>query len=406
VIGGAARSTVTAVGEAEGADGAGRSDTASSVRARFWVGLAILACVVVGSLVAMAQNDDARVALDGRAASGVTDDDDVPHGVGRRLVVTASSTATTTPSTGDDASSGATGTGASETSTPPDGDSPARPDSTTPPTPPPTSLLGRVVFESDGRQPHGLWSVAPDGSDPRPLLSADEWSGVQPDVAPDGRSVAYISIRLQQPDVSQVRVMAFDGTGDRRLPLPDRDWMYPRFSPDGSRLILSQGGPDGRLWMVDADGTNAHPLDLDVTVSNSPASWAPDGSRIVVDGTGTAGRGVYVVTLASGTAVPLPVDRDNPDEPANAAWSPNGREIAYEWWDSATNAFGLASIDVTSGAIRQVAAGRFHEPAWSPDGQTLITYRTSPAGGFELWAVDRSGANLHRVATQGCRPAM
>jgi TolB protein len=78
----------------------------------------------------------------------------------------------------------------------------------------------------------------------------------------------------------QIYVMNPDGSRQRPLtPLttaPNND-TQPTWSPDGSRILFKRRG----IFVMNADGTNPHPLLVDSRANR--AAWSPDGRRIAFD---------------------------------------------------------------------------------------------------------------------------
>jgi Tol biopolymer transport system component len=124
----------------------------------------------------------------------------------------------------------------------------------------------------------------------------------QPSWSPDGSRIVY-SVRVGSfPDYgpSQLFTIAPDGT-DQRL-LLERAFngaMDPDWSPDGSRIAYWDWGTDEaydpttapeaslpKVWVVDADGTDATPVFIDRSGTVGPGSdfggvsWSPDGEQI------------------------------------------------------------------------------------------------------------------------------
>jgi Tol biopolymer transport system component len=120
-----------------------------------------------------------------------------------------------------------------------------------------------------------LWTASMLGGEPRKLTDHlalhARWS-------PDGRSVVF-------SDQSALYKIDEDGRNLRKI------WDAPgyldalSFSPDGSQLsaTVRADSSAARLWSVNADGQNAHPLRLDwpANASQDSGQWTPDGRHFV-----------------------------------------------------------------------------------------------------------------------------
>jgi len=116
-------------------------------------------------------------------------------------------------------------------------------------------------------------------SDPIPLTSGSrQWSS--PDPSPDGSMVSFYSRDLPEGDLYVVRE---NGTGLRRVTGDSALDRVPRWSPDGTRLAyFSNRSGALQLWAIGADGSGDE--QLTAGGSGSVCAWAPDGSRIAVNG--------------------------------------------------------------------------------------------------------------------------
>ena len=66
-----------------------------------------------------------------------------------------------------------------------------------------------------------------------------------PALSPDGQTVAYVASRTSRETMSaesHIRLVAFDGSGDRQLTAGPRDGS-PVWSPDGSQLAFLRAPP-------------------------------------------------------------------------------------------------------------------------------------------------------------------
>src|SRR6202789_4717642 len=111
-----------------------------------------------------------------------------------------------------------------------------------------------------------------------------QWVG-DPEISPDGRSIAYVR-------------MSFDIKTDR---------------------------PRGVIWLVGADGKRARPLSD--AVSSSAPRWSPDGSRLAYLGRAADGSTqLFVYWTESGVTAAI---SNFPEWARGLAWSPDGRGLAF-----------------------------------------------------------------------------
>ena len=180
-----------------------------------------------------------------------------------------------------------------------------------------------------------------------------------PQVAPDGKSVAYVvttTDREADEAKDAIWLTNWEGTEHRQLTRGESA-SQPRFSPDGRFLSFLSARPadaKSQLWLLDLHGGEPRQL-THVTGEISGYEWSPDGKRLVlvmsdgeeagkiprpividafhfkqdVDGYLTARSRKHLYLLEVGSAVLTElttVAQYNDDAPA---WSPDGKLIAY-----------------------------------------------------------------------------
>ena len=280
---------------------------------------------------------------------------------------------------------------------------------------------GHLVYASADGSVHGVPFDA-DGLEvtgsPVPLIDsvAIEGSGAAHfSIAADG-SLAYVT-RTGGPAEQRSLVWVDREGSEELLAAPPRDYVYPRISPDGTRValdVLPQNERDIWVWNLAAETLSR--LTFAAERDEQPV-WTPDGQRIffaserdgqdniywrAADGTGTAelvvdgdlglaanavtpdGSRMIAYAADGGDLMSATLDGDDPPEVLlgtefnewHAALSPDGAWLAFE-----SDATGRSEVyvrpfpDLESGQWL-VSTGGGTEPGWSSDGTELF-YRAA-----------------------------
>jgi Tol biopolymer transport system component len=239
----------------------------------------------------------------------------------------------------------------------------------------------RIVFERQfDDKPYEMWSVKPDGSDPRQIDP-----GCPPGIPAD-------------------QICEEEG---------------PAWSPDGKQLAY--GNPFGKLkyiggveWIevgaisvIDADGSNRRQL----TQLKRPTSsedfqpvWSPDGKRIAFQRENSTAsprdrRAIFVVDAAGGglrQVTPWKLDAgDHPD------WSPDGRRILFRSPEHEVFGSNLFSIRPDGTGRKQLThVGRTIEvlsSSYSPDGKWIVFSRTGKGRLPDLFIMRSDGSGVRQL---------
>lgn len=243
-----------------------------------------------------------------------------------------------------------------------------------------------LVFQSSHSGAFDIWTGRTDGSGARNLTHSKAYDS-DPAWSPTGRRIVFSSYRSAR---AQIWVMNADGRGLRRLTHDSAYDVEPAWSPNGKRIAFVRS-PDGRskyrIWTMRADGT--HPRRLSRAFDWQP-SWSPDSRHLVFTSARTGYPSLYVMN-AAGTGQRL-LRGEVGIENSDAAWSPNGRWIAFvrsaQLW--VMRADGSGTHPLTSTPVSGVYDER---PHWSPDSSQIVfaTERFSVKSGLAVIGLDGSG---------------
>ena len=205
--------------------------------------------------------------------------------------------------------------------------------------------------------------------------------GCSDTVGPPRRSVAsgtsevslVTSAALDSPLRFVARIYMADDNGANIVRLTTGD--TPAWSPDGNRIAFSRS--DGLIYVIDIASRHETPLG-----KGSWPTWAPDGATIAF----TSSEGISVMN-ADGSEVRTLIRHDfrtdtyKPFDAGvdKAAWSPDGKHIAFEHmgdFDIQPSQVFIMNADGTG--VRRLSSrlpcclGAESDPAWSPDGRKVV----------------------------------
>jgi len=226
-----------------------------------------------------------------------------------------------------------------------------------------------------------LLLFSPDDSDEEVVLltdSAPQVDGISrrhPDGAswsPDGHRLVFASLR--DSDHYRIWLMARSG-GQAQLLLPELEpvvQLYPRWSPRDAERVAYIAESDGQadLWLADlVSGRRERLTSGEMAALESPR-WSPEGERLTF------------------SALP----RDRPPEQAH---------------------YDIYLLDLGTRERRQITenAGNNFDPAWSPDGTSLLISSTREFGDdggvprADLWRVWLDGDRAPEPLIRGVRGA-
>ena len=247
-----------------------------------------------------------------------------------------------------------------------------------------------ILFQSNRSGTWQLWQMARDGSRLQRVTEGD-FNDRQPAWSPDGRAVAFSTDRGLTEGRRAIYLMSWPpGAAARQLSAGSAQDVHPKWLPDGSGLIFNRIAADG--WQADVHVVTLDGQEQKIELGaglNTYASVDRTAEWLVYRGTtrevganGPVENSDIFIAAADGSS-----KRRLTTDPAFDGWpaiSPDGSTIAFASRRGGDN-FRIFLMPLHGGTAREVPAlSGYHytQPAWAPDGKSLIAYR---------WMADSAG---------------
>ena len=192
-----------------------------------------------------------------------------------------------------------------------------------------------------------------------------------PRVSPNGKRVAF---GVDDGREQMVWIYELAGaTAMRRLTFGGKN-RSPVWSADSDRVAFSSDreGDTAIFWQrADGSGTAERLTKPEQGASHVPESWSPDGKTLLFSTVKGPNQSLWMLSLQDKKTSPF--DGVQSINPIDATFSPDGRWVAYQSYETGNGQIFVQPFPST-GTKYQITktTGNCHHPLWSRDGKNLF----------------------------------
>jgi len=212
----------------------------------------------------------------------------------------------------------------------------------------------------------------------------------------------HIVFTCTRGDYNQICLINADGSNLQQLTETANNNYYPAISPDSKSIVFASNKYDNfDLYLLDLSNSTFFQLTSDLGNSFSP-DFSHDGKQILFVNKSSNGESALWVMGSRGENPHSIYTSDK--NIVGAAWSPNGKTIAFAMSVNLLFAYEIFLLDVNNpSSPRQVSHGLDGiggSISWSPDGKNLLIF-AGPVAAREIYRLDTDTGNASQLTFGG-----
>ena len=268
-----------------------------------------------------------------------------------------------------------------------------------------TNIMYKIAFVSnrDMEYRYQLYTMYSDGSK-QTRLTNDSINYVHPRFSPDGTKIVFCSRMYDTND--EIYIINSDGSNYKNLTKTAGNNNFPQFSPDGSKIVFTSDRDGNReIYIMDVDGSNQLRLTNNLSLDHAP-QFSPNGSRILFYSIADDWTyNIYTIDPDGGnrtnlTEIPyahlaIKIDKQfDTNYWFSPQYSPDGSKIVFVSFTSSplNNNIFIMNSDGSDQTQLTDTLGYDINPRFTPDGSQIV-FMTHRGRNYDIYTMDLEGKN-------------